>query len=117
MSPSQVVGQEMLTTRALTKRNKHYAEFQSIWRPLVVDSRSTLQVLELAVAGVALSHQLFPPFSLAMESKKRPHADDGGHSRAKKRAVSDELTTPSHPNGTIASHSDEPKEGDDIEVL
>ncbi|KAI0780121.1 BRE1-domain-containing protein [Fomes fomentarius] len=52
-----------------------------------------------------------------MESKKRPHADDGEHSRAKKRAVSDELATPSHPNGTIASHSDEPKEGDNIELF
>ncbi|EJF65375.1 BRE1-domain-containing protein [Dichomitus squalens LYAD-421 SS1] len=52
-----------------------------------------------------------------MESKKRPHADDGEHSRAKKRAVSDDRASPSHPNGTAVSHGDEPKEGDNIELF
>ncbi|KAI1794073.1 BRE1-domain-containing protein [Ganoderma leucocontextum] len=52
-----------------------------------------------------------------MESKKRPHADDGEHSRAKKRAVSDDRASPSHPNGTVASHGDEPKDGDNIELF
>ena len=72
---------------------------------------------ELAVAGVAFPHHRFSTLS-AMESKKRPHADDGEpHSRAKKRAVSDDRGSPSHPNGTVASHSDEPRESDNIEVV
>ncbi|TFK86628.1 BRE1-domain-containing protein [Polyporus arcularius HHB13444] len=52
-----------------------------------------------------------------METKKRPHADDAEQSRAKKRAVSDDHASPSHPNGTTTSHGDEPKEGDDIELF
>ncbi|KAI0745838.1 BRE1-domain-containing protein [Earliella scabrosa] len=52
-----------------------------------------------------------------MESKKRPHADDGEHSRAKKRAVSDDHASPSHPNGNATPHGDEPKEGDNIELF
>lgn len=52
-----------------------------------------------------------------METKKRPHADDAEQSRAKKRAVSDDRASPSHLNGTTTSHGDEPKEGDNIEVL
>ncbi|KAM5530764.1 hypothetical protein V8D89_015571 [Ganoderma adspersum] len=52
-----------------------------------------------------------------MESKKRPHADDAEHSRAKKRAVSDDRASPSHPNGTTASHGDEPRDGDNIELF
>lgn len=81
-------------------------------RPLVVDF-----LLELAVAALALIH---PPFfaALAMESKKRPHVDDDEPSRAKKRAVSDDHASPmpSHLNGTSASHSDEPNDGDNLEV-
>ncbi|RPD59927.1 BRE1-domain-containing protein [Lentinus tigrinus ALCF2SS1-6] len=52
-----------------------------------------------------------------METKKRPHADDAEQSRAKKRAVSDDRASPSHPNGTTTSHGDEPKEGDNIELF
>ncbi|KAI0743501.1 BRE1-domain-containing protein [Daedaleopsis nitida] len=98
---------------ALTKKDKHIAEFEYLRRPLVVDF-----LLELAVAGLALVHP--PIFSApAMESKKRPHVDDDEPSRAKKRAVSDDHASPmpSHPNGTSASHSDEPKEGDNIELF
>nr|VWO99562.1 N/A [Ganoderma boninense] len=52
-----------------------------------------------------------------MESKKRPHAEDVEHSRAKKRAVSDDRSSPSHPNGMTASHADEPRDGDNIELF
>ncbi|KAH9892516.1 BRE1-domain-containing protein [Cubamyces lactineus] len=51
-----------------------------------------------------------------MESRKRPHVDDGDSSRPKKRAVSDDRASPSHLNGT-ASHSDEPKDGDHVELF
>ncbi|KAJ8462214.1 hypothetical protein ONZ51_g11039 [Trametes cubensis] len=51
-----------------------------------------------------------------MESRKRPHVDDGEPSRPKKRAVSDDRASPSHPNGT-ASHSDEPKDSDHVELF
>ncbi|OSD06800.1 hypothetical protein PYCCODRAFT_765112 [Trametes coccinea BRFM310] len=51
-----------------------------------------------------------------MESRKRPHGDDGESSRPKKRAVSDDRASPSHPNGTT-SHSDEPKETDNVELF
>lgn len=50
-----------------------------------------------------------------MESRKRPHADDSDLARPKKRAVSDDRASPSHLNGTL-SHSDEPKDGDNVEV-
>lgn len=86
------------------------SEFEKSERPLVVRF-----LLELAVAAVVVPH-LTPFTASAMESKKRPHADDGEHSRAKKRAVSDDRASPSHPNGTTSSHGDEPKDGDDIEV-
>ena len=49
-----------------------------------------------------------------MESKKRPHADDGEHSWAKERAVSDEYASPSHPNGAPTLQVDKPKERDNI---
>ncbi|KAH9929494.1 BRE1-domain-containing protein [Epithele typhae] len=52
-----------------------------------------------------------------MESKKRPHADDGEHSRSKKRAVSNENDSPSHLNGASTSHADEPKDDDPIELF
>ncbi|KAI0703349.1 BRE1-domain-containing protein [Cerioporus squamosus] len=52
-----------------------------------------------------------------METRKRPHADDGEQSRAKKRAVSDDRASPSHPNGTTTPIGDEPKEGDNIELF
>ncbi|KAI0374105.1 BRE1-domain-containing protein [Pilatotrama ljubarskyi] len=51
-----------------------------------------------------------------MESRKRPHADDDELSRPKKRAVSGDRASPSHPNGA-ASHSDEPKDGDNVELF
>ncbi|EIW63378.1 BRE1-domain-containing protein [Trametes versicolor FP-101664 SS1] len=51
-----------------------------------------------------------------MESRKRPHADDGDLARPKKRAVSDDRASPSHLNGTL-SHSDEPKDGDNVELF
>ncbi|KAI0328649.1 BRE1-domain-containing protein [Cubamyces sp. BRFM 1775] len=51
-----------------------------------------------------------------MESRKRPHVDDGESSRPKKRAVSDDRASPSHLNGT-ASHSDEPKDSDHVELF
>ncbi|KAI0358367.1 BRE1-domain-containing protein [Trametes cingulata] len=51
-----------------------------------------------------------------MESRKRPHADDDELSRPKKRAVSGDRASPSHPNGA-ASHSDEPKDTDNVELF
>ncbi|KAI8993085.1 BRE1-domain-containing protein [Trametes punicea] len=51
-----------------------------------------------------------------MESRKRPLVDDGEPSRPKKRAVSDDRASPSHPNGTTP-HSDEPKDGDNVELF
>ncbi|OJT06362.1 E3 ubiquitin-protein ligase BRE1 [Trametes pubescens] len=51
-----------------------------------------------------------------MESRKRPHADDGDLARPKKRAVSDDRASPSHLNGAL-SHSDEPKDGDNVELF
>ncbi|CDO75357.1 hypothetical protein BN946_scf184966.g25 [Trametes cinnabarina] len=51
-----------------------------------------------------------------MESRKRPHVDDGEPSRPKKRAASDDRASPSHPNGTTP-HNDEPKETDNVELF
>ncbi|KAI0675260.1 BRE1-domain-containing protein [Trametes maxima] len=51
-----------------------------------------------------------------MESRKRPHADDAEPSRPKKRAVSDDRASPSHPNGN-SSHGDEPKDNDSVELF
>ncbi|KAI0645645.1 BRE1-domain-containing protein [Trametes meyenii] len=51
-----------------------------------------------------------------MESRKRPHADDAEPSRPKKRAVSDDRASPSHPNGN-SSHGDEPKDSDGVELF
>ena len=96
--------------RALMEEDKHVRSSKRPERPLVVRF-----LLELAVAAVVVSH-LSPSTPSLMESKKRPHADDGEHSRAKKRAVSDDRASPSHPNGTTTSHGDEPSGGDNIEV-
>ncbi|KAH9858793.1 BRE1-domain-containing protein [Lenzites betulinus] len=51
-----------------------------------------------------------------METRKRPHADDSDTARPKKRAVSGDRASPSHLNGTT-THSDEPKDGDDVELF
>lgn len=50
------------------------------------------------------------------ETKKRPHADDAEQSLPKKRAVSEDKPSASPVNG-LASHLDEPKDGDNLEVV
>lgn len=50
------------------------------------------------------------------ETKKRPHADDVEQSLPKKRAVSEDKPSASPVNG-LASHLDEPKDGDNLEVV
>ena len=50
------------------------------------------------------------------ETKKRPHADDAEQSLPKKRAVIEDKPSASPVNG-LASHLDEPKDGDNLEVL
>ncbi|KZT72126.1 hypothetical protein DAEQUDRAFT_705813 [Daedalea quercina L-15889] len=50
------------------------------------------------------------------ETKKRPHADDAEQSLPKKRAVSEEKLSASPANG-VASHTDEPRDGDNLEMF
>ncbi|KAI0733141.1 BRE1-domain-containing protein [Fomitopsis betulina] len=50
------------------------------------------------------------------ETKKRPHADDVEQSLPKKRAVSEDKPSASPVNG-LASHLDEPKDGDNLEMF
>ena len=50
-----------------------------------------------------------------MEQRKRPYAEGSEPVYPKKRAALDSNGTPSHVNGD--SHVDEPKDGDNLEVL
>ena len=104
-------GRKRRRGRALTKTNKHFAEFETAGVP----ESSTSFASSLWLVFCSLNTSLAP--ISAMETKKRPHADDAEQSRAKKRAVSDDRASPSHLNGTTTSHGDEPKEGDNIEVM
>ncbi len=90
-------------------------------RPNILRSLNLLGVLS---SSTSFSSALWPasppsttpfPAPTPMESRKRPHADDGDLARPKKRAVSDDRASPSHLNGAL-SHSDEPKDGDNVEV-
>lgn len=49
-----------------------------------------------------------------MESRKRPHIDDGDAAVTKKRIIADAAGSP-HVNGT-RTDSEEPREGDSLEV-